>query len=961
MFEALLEKILLSHFGRFLSGLDRANIHLGVWSGNLIIENVSLKPEVIEMLELPLQLRFSHIEKFQVNVPWSKISQQSVEIFIQNVFVIVSQKSRSDWKPNIDKYEVIVQCLKKTLEEFLMARTKFLAGKEKDPNAGGDSPNSENPNMNLGGSSSMQASVDKQGILDRLIVKIIDNVQIVIQNIHVRYECDLEKPGFSWGITLADLRLFTTESQYKNRVFFDRSDPKNKETQLFKKAELTKFGLYWNSNDLQFFSSLSHNEIKAKIYNFSLYEHDDLPNKSSYSKRIDYIVSINCELRVLIALNPAGVVAAEECQLSLSLKTLNFLIRNSQLQDCIRMSEFFQQYRLAFAREKAEHRKKPNSQSDQNNKFNTELDMKNRFDSIFILVLKKKGPLSVFSEAKELEKFLKEEETEEFNQIIHEIEVELLFKWVKEAFYKAELERLSAKQKQFGAAVFCGSSSKKNLKRQRLFVEGLLGSLKKPSAFEVKEPDANAETTGYSVKSFGFDLEELNIRVTKKLKKYDEGLIFKLRKLTLGIDFTSDGFGIKSEIREIGIDLINNTETKTEIVIPILTPRSSEFYIKHTSFLELTLRKKGNFLETQMELGSLEIIYYPSIMLKLLAYFSVQSNEEGVRNIALEEYRYIQSTTSQLVKEKDLDMTIKVRVLSPTLIIPFLQYNDSASPCFVLQLGDIELKNKENNNIKDDIYQKFALNFQSIRLFFYSSITFFKLSQKYGDLSFPAFLNQDPSRHERFQIIEQLKLQVIIQRVKVISAEIASMKVLVDFERVRLNLSQKRLNDLMKFTKVFNNPDLRTQELLQTETKPLFEHAFRKGMLKRKEHTFKNWSSYYVVFNGGYLYFFLSPKDVKYSGYVYIKESVVTECSGEIGVPFSFKVSSKTQDTFLACANHNDLKSWVKILQKKIHEFSFKSIQFSVVQNRKSEAQQQKVKKKFFFFWVGGPGKFFFF
>lgn len=59
MFEKILEKVLLTYFGRFISGLDKNNLKLGVWSGNVVIENVNLKQELIEILELPLKLKMS--------------------------------------------------------------------------------------------------------------------------------------------------------------------------------------------------------------------------------------------------------------------------------------------------------------------------------------------------------------------------------------------------------------------------------------------------------------------------------------------------------------------------------------------------------------------------------------------------------------------------------------------------------------------------------------------------------------------------------------------------------------------------------------------------------------------------------------------------------------------------------------------------------------------------------------
>ena len=75
MLQKILEKVLDNHFGRFLNGLDKNNIKLGIWSGNIDIQNVSLKPEAIEMLQLPIKLKHSKIGKMHFNIPWSKLSR----------------------------------------------------------------------------------------------------------------------------------------------------------------------------------------------------------------------------------------------------------------------------------------------------------------------------------------------------------------------------------------------------------------------------------------------------------------------------------------------------------------------------------------------------------------------------------------------------------------------------------------------------------------------------------------------------------------------------------------------------------------------------------------------------------------------------------------------------------------------------------------------------------------------
>lgn len=83
MFESILERLLSTYFGRFITGLDKENLHVGVFSGNVQIENVSAKPEIIDLLELPLNLAFSHIGKLQMKIPWTKLSSAPVEVILE--------------------------------------------------------------------------------------------------------------------------------------------------------------------------------------------------------------------------------------------------------------------------------------------------------------------------------------------------------------------------------------------------------------------------------------------------------------------------------------------------------------------------------------------------------------------------------------------------------------------------------------------------------------------------------------------------------------------------------------------------------------------------------------------------------------------------------------------------------------------------------------------------------------
>ena len=124
MFESILEKILLNNFGQFITGLDRNNLHLGVWAGDIVIENVNLKPDVIDMLDIPINLRFSTIGRLQIQVPWSSLSRNPVEVSIDRILVIVSPRPQETWVfKDINtfklKLNLIQDYAKKCVEKFI--------------------------------------------------------------------------------------------------------------------------------------------------------------------------------------------------------------------------------------------------------------------------------------------------------------------------------------------------------------------------------------------------------------------------------------------------------------------------------------------------------------------------------------------------------------------------------------------------------------------------------------------------------------------------------------------------------------------------------------------------------------------------------------------------------------------------------------------------------------------------
>ena len=78
MFESILERILNTYFGQFITGFDSNNLHLGVWKGDIKIENVSIRPDLMDTLEFPVKIIYSSIGSLIIKIPWTKLYSMPV-------------------------------------------------------------------------------------------------------------------------------------------------------------------------------------------------------------------------------------------------------------------------------------------------------------------------------------------------------------------------------------------------------------------------------------------------------------------------------------------------------------------------------------------------------------------------------------------------------------------------------------------------------------------------------------------------------------------------------------------------------------------------------------------------------------------------------------------------------------------------------------------------------------------
>ena len=68
MIKGIVEKIIMSTFGKFVCGIEREKLSVDLFGGNFGLENISLNHSFFDTLHLPFTIAFSHIGTLNIKV-----------------------------------------------------------------------------------------------------------------------------------------------------------------------------------------------------------------------------------------------------------------------------------------------------------------------------------------------------------------------------------------------------------------------------------------------------------------------------------------------------------------------------------------------------------------------------------------------------------------------------------------------------------------------------------------------------------------------------------------------------------------------------------------------------------------------------------------------------------------------------------------------------------------------------
>ena len=229
-----------------MKGIDKTNLSISVWKGEIEIKTVDINPDILKKYNMPARMAYGKIDRLLLKVPWNNMKKESVELYIDNISMILALEDINEWYSNRSYQEYC---------SLLIENIKYEI-KQKFEEMG-------DTNQNIS-----------------FYEQIFDNIIIDIKNIHVRIESNI-KQVYAFGCALKDIKIRSVDGE-NNPIFIKR-------TNIYDKVN--KHIIF---NNLTFYHDNSI--IHEKDINLIHYYFNSHASTSTSDRNLNTILEINIDI-----------------------------------------------------------------------------------------------------------------------------------------------------------------------------------------------------------------------------------------------------------------------------------------------------------------------------------------------------------------------------------------------------------------------------------------------------------------------------------------------------------------------------------------------------------------------------------------------------------------------------------------------------------------------------------------
>ncbi|KZF24832.1 vacuolar protein sorting-associated protein 13 [Xylona heveae TC161] len=246
MLEGLVANLLNRFLGLYVQNFDAKQLNVGIWSGDVKLRNLELRREALDQFRLPLNVVEGHLGQLTLSIPWSNLKGKPVRVNIEDVFLLAAPKEDAEYDPEEEERRAHAVKMEK-LESAELLKERSTEGL------------------------SQEEQQKTQSFTESLVTAIVDNLQVTIKNIHIRYEDSISAAGhpFALGLTLQEFSAVSTDADWKPTFIQTTSGTTHK------LASLDALAMYWDT-DSSLLGTGTGGQVGAEAQGA---DHEDLMNK----------------------------------------------------------------------------------------------------------------------------------------------------------------------------------------------------------------------------------------------------------------------------------------------------------------------------------------------------------------------------------------------------------------------------------------------------------------------------------------------------------------------------------------------------------------------------------------------------------------------------------------------------------------------------------------------------------
>ena len=170
MAKNLLVNVLVNVLGNYVEGLSEENLKVGVFSGKIEFNNLQLKRTALDDLNIPISITHGSLKRLRLKIPWTALESKPVQVQLDGVYLQCGPLDVAGLSPE--------QLSKMTFD----SKRARLKAAEDAVIAASQSPES------------IHEKTQKASYFQQLVAKIVDNIEVTLTNIHIRYEDNITIP-----------------------------------------------------------------------------------------------------------------------------------------------------------------------------------------------------------------------------------------------------------------------------------------------------------------------------------------------------------------------------------------------------------------------------------------------------------------------------------------------------------------------------------------------------------------------------------------------------------------------------------------------------------------------------------------------------------------------------------------------------------------------------------------------